>query len=86
MSDAEIATHPAVGVKPRTREMEENRAAAALGAPGEILIEHESQIIKMILAPHAVRAVARGQAHGPIVARARGVFAPALVATQRLKR
>ena len=83
MSAAEIATQPAVGVKPIAREMEEDRAAAPLGPPREILVEHECQIIEMILAPHPVGAVARRQAHGPIVARARRVLAPTLIADAR---
>ena len=82
MSAAEIATHPAVGVRRWPRKVEEDRAAAALGPPGEILVEHESHIVKMILAPHLVGAVARRQAHRAIVARAQGVLAPALVAPQ----
>ena len=45
---------------------------------GEILVENEGQIIKMILAPHPVGAPPRGQADRAIVARALRVLAPAL--------
>ena len=68
------------------REVEENRAAAALGAPRIILVEHEGQVIEMIVAPHPVGAIGGGQAHGAIVTRARRVLAPALVAAHGLER
>ncbi len=74
------------GRKARAGEMEEDRAAAPLGATGEILVEHESQIVEMIVAPHAVGAVGGGQPHRAIVARARRVLAPALVAPHGLER
>ena len=54
----------------RAREVEENRAAAALCAAGEVLIQHENQIVEMILAPHVVGAVGRRKPHRAIVARA----------------
>src|SRR5271154_4335798 len=40
----------------------------------------------MIVPPHPVGAVRRGQAHGPIVARTFRVLAPALVAAHGLER
>src|SRR6185437_6512794 len=67
-------------------EMEEDRAAAAPGAAGEILVEREDEIVEMVLAPHPVRAVPRRQPHRPIVARARRILAPALIAAQGLER
>jgi hypothetical protein len=67
-------------------EVEEDRAAASLGATRIILVEHEGQIIKMIVAPHAVGAIGGGQAHRAIVTRARRVLAPALVAADGLQR
>ena len=69
-----------------TREVEEDRAAAPLGAPRKILVEHEGQVIEMIVAPHPVGAIGGGQAHGAIVTRARRVLAPALVAAHGLQR
>src|SRR5271166_4237542 len=68
------------------REMKEDGAASPLGAAREILVEDEGHIVEMIVAPHAVRAVGGGQSHGAIVARARRILAPALVAPHGSKR
>ena len=65
--------------------MEEDRAASPLAAAGEVVVENEHQIVERVVAPHAIRAVASGQADGAIVAPARRILAPALVAPQRLE-
>ena len=69
-----------------TRNMEEDRAALALGAAREILVEHEDQVVETVLAPHPVGAVGGRQADRPVVARARRILGPALVGPQRLQR
>src|SRR5271166_5965516 len=66
--------------------MKEDRAAAPLGAAAEILVEHEGEVVEMVLAPHSVGAVCGGQANGAIVARACRILAPALIATHRHER
>jgi hypothetical protein len=56
--------------KTNAREMEENCAASPFSAPREVLVKHECQVVDMVLAPHSVGAVSRGEAHRPIVTRA----------------
>ena len=86
MSDGEIATQPAVGVRRARGGWKKIALPAPLGAPRKILVKHEGQIIEMIVAPHPVGAIGGGQAHGAIVTRARRVLAPALVAAHGLER
>src|ERR1035438_9788160 len=57
------------------RQMEEDRAAAAFGSSGEVVIEDEDEIIEIVAAPHAVRAVGIRQSDGTVIAPARGVLA-----------
>ena len=83
MSAAEIATQPAVGVRPGRARWKKIALPPPFGAPGEILVEDEGQIVKMIVAPHPVGAVGRGEPDRAIVARAFRVLAPALVAAHR---
>ena len=84
MSAAEIAMQPAVGVRPG-RARWKKIALPRPFAHGEILVEDEGQIIKMILAPHPVRALGGGQADGTVLAPALRVLAPALIAPHALR-
>src|SRR5271165_6156306 len=51
-------------------EVEEDGAAASLGAAVESLVEDEDEVVKMVVAPHAVGAIAGRQPHRPVIARA----------------
>ena len=86
MSDGEIATQPAVGVRPGRARWKKIALPRALGAPRIILVKHEGQVVEMVVAPHPVGAIDGGQAHGAIVTRARRLLAPALVAAHGLQR
>ena len=86
MSAAEIATQPAVGVRPGRARWKKIALPRPLHAAAEIVVEDEDEVVERVVAPHAVRAVGGGQADGAIVAPARRVLAPALVAPQRPQR
>ena len=66
--------------------MKENGAAGALLSSSKIIVEHESQVVKRIVAPHGIAGERKRQPHRLVIAGAACILAPAGVAAQDAQR
>lgn len=72
--------------KIRACAVKENGASAVFAARPQVIIEHDHEIVKMVLAPEFLMARAEREGNAPVIARVLGIVAPAIGGLERARR